>query len=174
MTPAPTYAKGTTVPVEKTKAELDGLLGKHGAATRGIMHDEERDLAAVMFVLQGRKYRIELPMPARLSASRYEPDTMGKRWQDRPRLWLNWSDAQRQDWVVQQHAQAVRERWRGLLLMVKAKLQIVAMGISSFEREFLADLVLPNGHTAHDTIGPYMRKLIEEGYTAPLALPEAT
>ncbi len=67
--------------------------------------------------------------------------------------------------------QATRERWRAVVLMLKAKLEICRLGVSSVEREFLADLVLPDGSTAHETIDVYMGKLIAEGYTTQLALP---
>jgi hypothetical protein len=47
------------------------------------------------------------------------------------------------------------------------------MGVSSFEREFLADLLLPDGQTAHRALGAYMEELIAKGYSGPLALPPA-
>jgi hypothetical protein len=43
-----------------------------------------------------------------------------------------------------------RRRWRAMLLVIKAKLEIVATGSSSFEREFLADILLPDGSTVGD------------------------
>jgi hypothetical protein len=159
------YAKGTSVSVERSKAELDTLLGKHGAAQRAIMHDERAGFAAVVFVLRGRKYKIELPMPTPMSAT---PKTGAE-----PRGWSGWDEPRRAQWARLQWEQACRERWRGLLLLVKAKLEIVRMGVSTFEREFLADLLLPDGQTAHQTIGTYMDRLLAEGFTQPLALPPA-
>jgi hypothetical protein len=166
-TPAPGYAAGTKVSVEKSKAELDGLLGKHGAGSRGIMHDEARAVAAVIFVLEGRKYRIEVPMPT--------PSDVDAAWKKKqpPGAW-KWGYTQVEKWKRERLEQLARERWRGLVLLVKAKLEIVRMGVSSFEREFLADLLLPNGETAHQTIGTYMKKLLANGYEGPLALPERT
>jgi hypothetical protein len=38
--------------------------------------------------------------------------------------------------------QAVRQRWRALVLVIKAKLEAVESGITSFEDEFLAHTVL--------------------------------
>lgn len=35
------YAAGTQVSVEKSRAELDALLAKHGCSARGIMSDAE-------------------------------------------------------------------------------------------------------------------------------------
>ena len=36
-----TFAEGTSVPVERSKAELDGLLAKHGASQRAMGSDDE-------------------------------------------------------------------------------------------------------------------------------------
>jgi len=66
---------------------------------------------------------------------------------------------------------AMRFAGPSILLVVPLLLAGIAW-VSSAEREFLADLVLPNGKTAAETISPYMERLIQEGYTAPLALPE--
>ena len=42
-----------------------------------------------------------------------------------------------------------REKWRALMLCVKAKLESVASGIESFEEAFLAHVVMPDGLTVH-------------------------
>ena len=39
------------------------------------------------------------------------------------------------------HDQACRQKWRALLLVVKAKLEAVSAGISTLEAEFLANIV---------------------------------
>jgi hypothetical protein len=56
--------------------------------------------------------------------------------------------------------QIERTRWRCLLLAIKAKLECQASGISTFEQEFLAHIVLPNGKTVGENILPQ----IEESY----------
>lgn len=49
--------------------------------------------------------------------------------------------------------QATRSRWRALLLIVKAKLEAVESGVTTFEEEFLAHIVLPGGRTvAQETL----------------------
>ncbi len=50
--------------------------------------------------------------------------------------------------------QACRQRWRALALVIKAKLEAVESGISEFESEFLAHIVLPNGSTVGDWVAP--------------------
>jgi hypothetical protein len=66
--------------------------------------------------------------------------------------------------------QAIRARWRALFVVVKAKLVAVDSGITTIEREFLADLVLPDG----ETVGEWLKPQIEEIYatrTLPKLLP---
>ena len=57
--------------------------------------------------------------------------------------------------------QACRSKWRSLYLVIKAKLEAVDSGISTIEREFFYDIVLPNGKTVGEFMGPQ----IEEAYT---------
>ena len=56
--------------------------------------------------------------------------------------------------------QQARSRWRGLFLVIKAKLEAVHAGISVFDDEFLPHIVLPNGQT----VGDFMRPQIERSY----------
>jgi hypothetical protein len=59
-------------------------------------------------------------------------------------------------------------RWRALALAVKAKLEVVESGIATFEEEFMAHIVMPDGRT----VGEHVAPRIEEAYTSgqPLAL----
>lgn len=43
-----------------------------------------------------------------------------------------------------------RRRWRALLLITRAKLEMVAAGDSTIEREFLADTILADGATVYE------------------------
>ena len=58
------------------------------------------------------------------------------------------------------YEQAVRQRWRALALVIKAKLEAVEAGISEFEDEFLAHVMLPGGQT----VGEWMRPQVAEAY----------
>ena len=53
--------------------------------------------------------------------------------------------------VPKSDEQGFRARWRLVLLLVRAKLELVAVGASTIEREFLADQVMPNGKTVGDS-----------------------
>lgn len=62
---------------------------------------------------------------------------------------------------------------RALLLVTKAKLEAVAAGVSVFENEFLANIVLPDGKL----VGQQTRQAIAaayEGRTMPPLLPDYT
>jgi hypothetical protein len=71
-----------------------------------------------------------------------------------------------------QFAQAERQRWRALLLVVKAKLEAVEAGITTLEQEFLANLVLPSGATIGEWAGPQLEGIYERG-NLPALLPGA-
>lgn len=59
--------------------------------------------------------------------------------------------------------QIEREAWRSLLLLVKAKLEYVASGASTYESEFLAHLVLPSGATVADEVAPVIDEMYATG-----------
>jgi hypothetical protein len=138
-----TFATDTTVPVERSKAEIERLLGRHGA-TR-FMSGWDGDTAALGFVLGTRTIQFLLPLPAR-SDDQFHRTPTGRRRR-------NPADAGRA-WE-----QACRARWRALLLVIKAKLEAVECGISTVEDEFLAWTVLPGDRR---TIGDRLRPMIEE------------
>lgn len=131
----PTHALKTAVRVEKTRAEIETLLIRHGATKHGVMQDNERGFAVIAFRIGGKDYQVEIPLPERDygSASRrggYRNEAA----------------------VARDHEQKSRTRWRLILLAMKAKLDLVAIGVSTIDREFLADKVLPDGRPFHEAI----------------------
>lgn len=64
-----------------------------------------------------------------------------------------------------------RRRWRCLLMALKSKLTIVQTGASTFEREFLADIVLPDRRTVGEWIGPQLEETYASGRMPPLLGP---
>ena len=60
-------------------------------------------------------------------------------------------------------AQEERVSWRLVVLMVKAKLEAVAQGATTFEREFLADMLMPDGRTVYETTREPLRLAYESG-----------
>lgn len=64
--------------------------------------------------------------------------------------------------------QLCRSRWRCLVLVIKAKLESVASGITTLEQEFLAHIVLPNGSTIGQAILPQIDASYRENKMPPL------
>jgi hypothetical protein len=56
---------------------------------------------------------------------------------------------------------------------VKAKLETIAEGASTIEREFLADIMLGDGSTVHDTIGARIAEAYLTGEVRPLLPPKS-
>lgn len=156
---APRYAEQTKVPVEKTRAELDLLLQKHGASQRAIFADDLNGVACAAFVLSGRNIRVAMSLPS----VEQVPDHTKV-----PRGWRYWSCDQRLEWCRQHHDQIVRSRWRGLVLLIRAKLEAIADSRSTVEREFLADVLLPNGQTVAQLVAGSIDEAYRTGEVPPL------
>lgn len=52
--------------------------------------------------------------------------------------------------ICERYDRACKQRWRALLLCIKAKLEAVDSGIATFEQEFMANIVMPDGKTFGD------------------------
>jgi hypothetical protein len=65
---------------------------------------------------------------------------------------------------------ATRSRWRALGLIVKAKLEAVDAGVTEFDDEFLAQLVMPDGRTVGDAVRGQLTTAIASG-AVPALLP---
>lgn len=144
------YAEKTSVSVAKTKAAIEELVQKYGADQ--FISGFKDNIAIVGFSLADRQVRFVLPLPDKAEFL-YTPGR-GQRRTD---------DAAQAAWE-----QACRSKWRALYLVIKAKLEAVDAGISTFEREFLADIVLPDGQTAGDWIHPQLEQAYLTGNMPPL------
>ena len=132
------YAEKRTVPIERSRAEIEGILRKHGATAFG--HRWNETMAIIEFGLKDRVVRFTLPTPAKD--------------QFKTRIVRN----SRQQCTPEQREalwdQACRQRWRALALAVKAKFEAIEAGISEFEEEFLAYVVDPE---SRQTVGELLR-----------------
>ena len=144
------YAEKTSVSVAKTKADIEELVQKYGADQ--FISGFKDNIAIVGFSLADRQVRFVLPLPDKAEFL-YTPGRGQRRT----------ADAARAAWE-----QACRSKWRALYLVIKAKLEAVDAGISTFEREFLADIVLPDGQTAGDWIHPQLEQAYLTGNMPPL------
>ena len=66
------------------------------------------------------------------------------------------------------YEQAIRQRWRAMILFVKSSLEAVDSGIVSFEQAFLPHLVLPDGSTVTDSLMPEIYRALEAGEMPPM------
>ena len=123
------YAENTTVPFERSIAEIIGLLRAAGAGQIGQM--EERTSFTIQFAMSDRIVRFRVSFPT--------VSTVVKRTGPRP-------DA------AKLGEQRRRQRGRALLLVIKAKLESVESEVETFEEAFLANVVMPGGSTLYERV----------------------
>lgn len=149
-----TYAANTDVSSDRSMTELRRTLQRYNADQ--VLWGESGEQALVWFMMGGRQVKIAVPMPDRTARLFTHTPERGKL-----------RTPQQRDAVYEQ---AVRQRWRALNLVIKAKLEAVEAGISTFDTEFLGHLVLPGGRTVAETV----QGDIDEAYatnTVPALLP---
>lgn len=146
------YAANTSVPSDRSRSEIERTLARYGA--EGFMYGWTGGQAQVAFRAHDRNVVFRLAMPDRAAFALTET---GKK-----RTAASAEAA---------YEQAVRQRWRALALVVKAKLEAVAAGIAEFEDEFLAYIALPDGSTVADRVRPEVEKAYATGSMPTLALP---
>jgi hypothetical protein len=64
--------------------------------------------------------------------------------------------------------QAVRSRWRALLLVIKAKLEAIDIGILTVEDAFIGETVLPDRQTVAEYMAPQIESAYATGHMPPL------
>jgi hypothetical protein len=118
----PKYAKNTSVPISRSKTQIEETLLRYGIEEFGMGVSPRGD--GIIFKKGERMYKINVPNPNPVD---YSTD--------------------------QKYEQARRQRWRILLLSIKAKLEEIEAGLISFDDQFLAYMALPDG----STVGDFMR-----------------
>ena len=151
---SPTYASSTEVAPDRSRAEIERTLTRFGAT--GFMYGWDSEKAIVAFQANGRQVRFHLPMPDRQDRAFTHTEKRGNR---------RSADAQETA-----YNQAVRQRWRALSLVIKAKLEAVESGITTFDSEFAMHMVLPDGRFVADHVLPAIHQGYE-GKSLPLLLP---
>jgi hypothetical protein len=141
------YAADTTVRSEQSRMEIERTLKRYGATA--FMYYEEAGRAAIAFRADGRMVKFLLPLP----------DPQARAFTHTPEKGL----LRTPDKQADAYEQAIRQRWRALALVVKAKLEAVAAGISIFEDEFMANIVLQDGKTVGDFMRPQIALAYDNG-----------
>lgn len=139
------YAANTEVSSSRSRDEIERTLERYGADQ--FLYGWQEDNAVVGFRMEGRNIRFILPLPSK-SDRRFTHHSRGVRT----------TEAALKEWE-----QAVRQRWRALALVIKAKLEAVESGISVFEDEFMANIVLPNSTTVSQFMRPQIALAYEKG-----------
>lgn len=144
------FAADTSVSVSASKVEIERIVERYGAD--GFMSGWQANEAMIAFTMMKRQVRFVLTMPAK-TEKRFTEHSRG------PRT----PEAALKEWE-----QACRQRWRALALVIKAKLEAIESNISTFEDEFMAHIVLPNGNTVSQEVRPKIAAAYESGTMQPL------
>ncbi len=138
------YAENTKVPIDRSQAEIKKILQKYKAT--GFAFMENTTMSVVLFEANFKRVKFVLPMP--------------------PLPSKNATGAS-----IKTFEQLCRARWRCLVLAIKAKLESVESGITTFEQEFMAHIVLPDGRTVGDVMIPQIESSYQSGKMPPLLGP---
>jgi hypothetical protein len=146
------YAANTTVSSESSRNEIERTLRRYGADDFAYATNKQQ--AMIGFVADGRTVRFILPMPDPKAREFILTPSRGN---------LRSSADAEKAWE-----QAVRQKWRALALMVKAKLEAVESGIVTFEQEFLPHIVMPGGQTVYENVQANIEDAYQSGKVKPL------
>jgi hypothetical protein len=135
------YAQNTSVSPERTQGEITEVLQRYDASD--YMTGWLGGKAMVAFKMNNTAIRFLCAMP----------DPQEKRSTHSGRG----SRSPRQAQTAWE--QAVRQRWRALLLIIKAKLEAVAAGIATVEEEFLNNVLTPSGRTIGQFVIPQLPEI---------------
>lgn len=132
------YASDTTVPVDRSRAEIERTLERYGATAFMYAWDGQR--AIISFEIAGRRYRIVIPLPDQRAPEIVRTPKTHE---------LRSPAAAKAAWE-----QASRQRWRALALWIKAVLEAAESGITTLSEAMQPFVVLPNGQTAGEWLAP--------------------
>ena len=135
------YAANTNVSSELSRLEIERTLIRYGADN--FAYATQKGRAFIGFTMNDRQIKFILPLPE-IEEFSLTPTGRERSENSKYEAW----------------EQACRQRWRALNLVIKAKLEAVECGISIFDDEFMANIVLPSG----ETVGDFMRPQIEQTY----------
>ena len=127
------FARETRVPVQQTQIEIQWMLDRAKAEQYGTTVDYALGHARVQFRLFERVIRFTVALP---DANKLRGDRFAK---------------------------AERQKWRALMLVIKAKLESVESHIETFEEAFLANIVMPNDQTVSEIIKPQIAESYKTG-----------
>ena len=145
------FAEKTEVSIETSRSEIERIVIRYGAEQ--FVYAKSDAFVLIVFRAHQRHVRFKVPMPLRSEFENRSDKTGPKRTETQ---------------VNAAHEQELRRRWRALALAIKAKLESVSSGITQFEEEFYAHIVLPTGRTIYEETAPGVQIAYEQGRLPPL------
>jgi len=146
------YAAGTNVGEERSRAEVQWLLEKFGVDQFGYANDRLANAAKIMFRYQGASFVFTLPLA----------DAQDKR--------VRFTPGGRER-VANQISELIavenRRRWRSLCLTIKAMLVGVEDGILEFGQVFMPYMVWGDGRTTWQALLPTIQDALGSGQALP-------
>lgn len=144
------YAETTSVPVDRSRLEVERILKKAGGNQFGYWDDDEHSVSVIVCQLEGYSLKFHV----------FQPDPIDYRDNGK----TGRSRRTRTPKQAEQAAeQELKRRWRALSLIVKAKLEVIASGQSTIGREFMADMLLPSGKTVGEEMEPKLIQAAQQG-----------
>lgn len=150
------FARGTEVPVSRSKAQIDDLLKARKASNRATLEADGPHggtFAVVQFDVEDTRIRFRVFIPS--AQALLESARGGKRTAER---------------AEQLHKQREREVWRQLHLVIKAKFVNVDTGIETVEEAFMPQTLTPDGRAFAEHALPALRDAFAHGLPPVLLL----
>ena len=147
------YAATTSVSVEKSRSEIESILQRYGCEE--FAYRTDRKSAQIAFRMNERMLRFDIKLPNPDSKEFTHSNHTHARERSEAQAFKAWE-------------QACRQRWRALALVIKAKLEAVDSGITSFDVEFMAHTIVPGGKVFHEVALPQIEDAYRTGKMPPL------
>lgn len=135
------YAKGTYVSVAQSQSEIQRTLMNYGATEFMFGQGTGTHFIAFQFRQRAIKIRLDGPSTSYRRKGAY-------------------SDTEKSAGQLEQET---KQRFRCLLLIIKAKLEAVESGIVTVEQEFMPYLVMPDGRTVAEHSLPMIHSAYASG-----------
>lgn len=146
-----TYAQTTDVSPGKSREEIETTLLRYGCDGFRYTWDGPLNANVLEFRLHGRMVRLFVPMPDKQDARVMERLTEIAR---------KTKSSTKSEAVYEQ---ACRQRWRAMLLYVKAILEAIENGVTTLDEALLSGIVLPGGKTFGQWATPQLDQIALEG-----------
>ncbi len=128
------YAANTKVPVSQSRIELERILNRYDIEELFFATSARGD--GLSFKYKARTEKFGIPMPDK---KKFRPTQTGE-----------------EEWKRE-----IRRLYRVLVIALKAKLELVDAGLTTFEDEFLAQTCLAGGRTVSEALQPQIEAMLE-------------